>query len=265
MEKMIKFDNGKKEEMDAFLATPQNEGKNFVLVIQEIWGLTDFIRSVVRRITDLGYAAVAPDLYSRKAQKGKFTQEIIMEAMQPFWALSPEKRRDEKEIEKVMSRLSDNAKEVVSQLMFNRAKLEDQMIADLKKLVSHMESLGYNGKRGVIGFCMGGGLAFELSTQIPIDASAIYYGANPKNLEALGNIKGTILGIYAGEDSGINDGLPDLMKAVLKHKKEWEMKLYPGTYHAFFNHTGMSYNEPASKDAWERTARFFNKILGGKQ
>lgn len=264
MERMIKFETGNHEEMDAFLSTPEGGVKKFVLVIQEIWGLTDFIKSVSRRITELGYAAVAPDLYSRKAQKGKFTQEVIMEAMQPFWALPPEKRRDEKEIGKVMSRLSDSAKEVVNQLMFNRARLEDQMISDLKHLVSHMESLGYDGKKGVIGFCMGGGLAFELSTQIPIDASAIFYGANPKNIEAVGSIKGSVLGIYAGEDSNINDGLPDLMKAMLKYKKEWDMKLYPGTYHAFFNHTGMSYNEPASKDAWERTARFFSRVLGGE-
>lgn len=262
-EQMIKFHNAEGEEMDAFLSTPDGgDRKNFVVVIQEIWGLSDFLKSVAQRLTNLGYVAVAPDLYSREAHKGKFTQEVIMEAMRPFWSLPADKRNDKSEIDKILAKLNSDAKEVVSQLMFNRANLEKQMISDLRHLFSHMESEGFKGKRGVIGFCMGGGLAFELSTQIPIDASAIFYGANPKNIETVENIKGAILGIYAGEDSSINDGLPDMTKAILKYKKEWDMKIYPGTFHAFFNHTGMSYNEEASKDAWERTTSFFSRKLG---
>ncbi|OWP55517.1 MAG: hypothetical protein B2I17_09450 [Thermoplasmatales archaeon B_DKE] len=259
---MIKFRNNNNEEMDAFLSIPEGKPvKSFVVVVQEIWGMTDFLKSVAQRISKLGFAAVAPDLYSRKAQKGKFTQEVIMDAMRPFWSLPADKRHDKGEVEKIMGKLSPEAREIVTLLMFNRDSMEEQMVSDLQSLYQHMESAGYNGKRGVIGFCMGGGLAFELSTRIPIDATAIFYGANPKNIETIGNIKGPVLGVYAGEDSGINDGLPELMKAMLKHKKEWDMKLYPGTYHAFFNHTGMSYNEEASKDAWDRTVTFFTKKL----
>jgi carboxymethylenebutenolidase len=74
---MIKFKNENNEEMDAFLAVPDGKKvSSFVVVIQEIWGLTDFLKSVAQRITKLGFAAVAPDLYSRKGQKGKFTQEV---------------------------------------------------------------------------------------------------------------------------------------------------------------------------------------------
>ena len=260
---MIKFKNENNDEMDAFLAVPDGKKvSNFVVVIQEIWGLTDFLKSVAQRIAKLGFAAVAPDLYSRKGQRGKFTQEVIMDAMRPFWSLPADKRRDKAEVEKIMSKLSPEAREIVTLLMFNRDKMEEQMVSDLQSLYRHMDSSGFNGRRGVIGFCMGGGLAFELSTRIPVDASAIYYGASPKNIEDVGKITGSVLGIYAGEDSGINEGLPDLMKAMLKHKKEWDMKLYPGTYHAFFNHTGMSYNEEASKDAWERTVSFFTKKIG---
>lgn len=145
--------------------------------------------------------------------------------------------------------------------MANRANTEDRMLGDLQQTYNFLKSEGLS-KFGVIGFCMGGGLSFQLSTQLPFDATVVYYGRNPRRLEDISKIKGPILGIYAGEDSAINQGVPDMVRAVIQYGKELEMKIYPGTYHAFATEGGPAYNEAAAKDAWDRTVRFFMKNLG---
>ncbi|MEM1646676.1 MAG: dienelactone hydrolase family protein [Ignisphaera sp.] len=112
-----------------------------------------------------------------------------------------------------------------------------------------------------IGFCMGGGLAFQLATEVPLDGVIVFYGRNPQPIEAVSKIKGPILGIYAGEDPPINAGLPDLISAIVKYKKDFEMKIYPNAYHAFFNDTRPVYNREAALDAWERVKAFLRRVF----
>ncbi|HLH85241.1 MAG TPA: dienelactone hydrolase family protein [Thermoplasmataceae archaeon] len=250
-------------DMKYFSAEP-DDGKSHpgILVIQEIWGLTDFIRNFSRKLAQSGYVTFAPHLYSRKDQIDVFTEENIMDAMRPFWSIPPEKRNDQKTINETLGKMSENAKKIVDKVMFHRKETEAQMIKDLHSAYDHLFSRKNVTKRGVIGFCLGGGLSFQLSTEKAFDATAVFYGANPKNIDDLQKIKGSVLGIYAGEDSNINNGLPALIEGVVKHKVDFEMKIYPGTYHAFFNDTGMSYHKEASAEAMERTLRFFKKHLG---
>lgn len=66
----------------------------------------------------------------------------------------------------------------------------------------------------------------------PCGAAVVFYGANPKPLEAIANIIGPVLGIYAGEDDSINSGLPAIVESMIKYKKTFEMKLYSGVQHA---------------------------------
>ena len=233
-----------------------------ILVIMEIWGLTDFIKDVCKRLAEKGYEALAPHLYSRKEEVEIFTEENIMDAMRPFWALPAEKRGDQVSINEILAKSSETSKKIVDEIMFNRKATEQNMIKDLEYAYRHLFKDHQERKKGVVGFCLGGGLAFQLSTQVPFDASVIFYGANPRNIDDLANIKGSILGLYAGEDGSINNGLPTLLDNVVKHKLNFELKIYPGTYHAFFNHTAMSYNKQASDEAWERMLNFYSKHLG---
>lgn len=250
-------------DLKVYTAKP-DDGKEHpaVLVIQEIWGLTPFIKDVCRRLAEKGYETLAPHLYSRKEQVDLFTEENIMDAMRPFWALPPEKRGDQAAIQEVLSKASAESRKIVEEVMFNRVQTEKNMVKDLEYAYEHL----FKGKpqkfRGVVGFCLGGGLAFQLSTQKPFGASVIFYGANPRNIDDLANIKGPVLGLYAGEDSSINNGLPELLENAVKHRLNFEMKIYPGTYHAYFNHTGMSYNREASDESWERMLRFYAQHLG---
>lgn len=250
-------------DLRVFTAKP-DDGKEHpgILVIQEIWGLTDFIKDVCKRLAEKGYEALAPHLYSRKEQVEVFTEENIMDAMRPFWALPPEKRGKQEAIDEILSKASENSKKIVTEIMFKRQQTEKNMILDLEYAYKHLVGSVGNRRKGVVGFCLGGGLAFQLSTQVPFDASVIFYGANPRNIDDIENIKGSVLGLYAGEDSSINNGLPTLLENVVKHKLHFEMKIYPGTYHAFFNHTAMSYNREASDEAWTRMLEFYSSHLG---
>ncbi|MCL5783107.1 MAG: dienelactone hydrolase family protein [Candidatus Thermoplasmatota archaeon] len=262
MELLVKTHDG--TDIKTFIARPDDDRPHpGVLVIMEIWGVTDFIRTVCRRLAEHGYVALAPHLYSRKEQFDLFTEENIMDAMRPFWALPPEKRGDQETVREVLSRASENSRKIVNEVMFNRQKLEENMIKDLEYAYSYLFKECNTTRKGVVGFCLGGGLAFQLSTQVEFDASVIFYGANPRKIDDLERIRGAVMGLYAGEDGSINAGLPDLLKNVVKHKVNFEMKIYPGTFHAFFNHTGMSYNEPASRDAWKMLYRFYAENLGG--
>lgn len=259
----VRYKTHDNSEIRAHLAVPEVKTKRAgIIVIQEIFGLTDFISGVADRLAGQGYIALAPHLYSRKDQDALFTQKNIMNAMTPMFSIPPEKRRDPSVLNEIMSKSDETQKKIITDLMINRHKVEENMLKDLESTYDFLKA-NYNvHKMGVIGFCMGGGLTFQISTIKPFDASAVYYGANPKPIEAVANIKGAVLGIYAGEDSSINQGLPELMKAIVEYKTNFEMKLYPGTHHAFFNHTGPSYNEDASQDAWERTLDLFKKYLG---
>lgn len=250
-------------QIETFVSKPADvKPRSSVLVIQEIWGLTDFIRTVCRRLSQDGYLAVGPNLYSRKGEREIFTEENIMDAMRPFWSMPPEKRSDQNAIHEMFSSMPETTKEIVKKVMFERESTEMQMISDLKDVSKFIRNNYKLEKNGVVGFCLGGGLAFQLSTQIAFDASIIFYGANPRKIEDIARIKGSVLGIYAGEDSSINGGLPLLVENIVKYGIDFEMKIYPGTYHAFFNHTGMSYNREAAEDAWDRMRNFFMKKIG---
>ena len=250
--------------IDYFITKPsKKENVPKIIVISEIWGLTEFVKNVCRRLAGEGYSAVAPDLYSRPDEKELFTEENLMDAMRPIWSLPPEKRRDPKAMEELLSKASDKSKKIINSIMLGRESIEKRMIKDLEELYE-VSFKGSNVKKGVVGFCMGGGLAFQLSTQKQFDASVIFYGANPRNIDDVSKIKGAIFGIYAGEDSSINTGLPTLMDAVVKYKPDFMMKIYPGTFHAFFNDSGMSYHKEAASDAWNKTLSFYGKYLRGE-
>ncbi|GAB6946834.1 dienelactone hydrolase family protein [Vulcanisaeta sp. JCM 16161] len=259
-EEYIRYRVSDGSELTAFQVTPDTPHKASVIVIHEIFGITEFIRNVTRRLAGLGYLAIAPNLYSRKADI--FTEQNIAEVMRRFWSIPPERRADLKAISELMSSLSPTEREIVQELVINRETTEERMVRDIVDTYNYVKSTYKVERMGIIGFCMGGGLAFEASTRVPFDALVIYYGRNPKNINDIAKIKGAILAIYASEDPAINQGIPDLIRAVLTYKPRFEMAFYPGTYHAFATEGGPVYNEAAAKDAWERTVNFFRKYLG---
>jgi carboxymethylenebutenolidase len=137
------------------------------------------------------------------------------------------------------------------------------MTKNLVRCAEYLDDLDSvnNGKLGVTGFCLGGGLTYQVSIVFPFLASVAFYGTNPRPIETVEKINGPVLAFYAREDNRVNEGIPEIAGAMVKYKKEFEMKVYKGAQHAFFNETRPVYNRTAAEDFWELTVQFLNKHL----
>ncbi len=110
---------------------------------------------------------------------------------------------------------------------------------------------------------MGGGLSLLLACHnSELGAAVVFYGRNPSPVDLVKNAQCPILGNYAGADLAITELDVNLLKQTLtKYGKVFDIKIYPGAPHAFFNDTRESYRPEAARDAWERALGLFNKQL----
>jgi carboxymethylenebutenolidase len=249
-------------DMIAYFATPKTGGRHpAIVIVHETWGFNKQIKGVANRYAEQGFASIAPHLFSR--EKDLLSEQAIEKAMMRMWQIPPEKRNDSNAVQSLMTNLSENDRKIINYFYTGREKAEKTMAEDLlccTNYVENMETVEPE-KLGITGFCLGGGLAYQLATMYPFNAAAPFYGANPKPLEAVANISGPVFGIYAGEDQRITSGVTALVESMIKYKKTFQMKIYQGTQHAFFNETRPSYNKAAAEDAWTMTLAFFNKYL----
>jgi carboxymethylenebutenolidase len=245
----------------AYLSRPADSARHpGVIVIHEAWGLNQQIKSVARRYAQEGFVAVAPHLFTRFPD---LTEANVEEAMRFMFSVPVEKRNDPQTIQNVMKNMSGVQKKVAEVFFLGRESLEKTMCSDLLSCKDFLQRQSFvRGDRlGITGFCMGGGLTYQLSTMHPFGASVPFYGANPKPIDSVATITGPVFGIYAGEDSRINAEVPALVEAMMRHKKSFEMKVYKGAQHAFFNETRQVYDKAAAEDAWTRTISFFRQHL----
>jgi carboxymethylenebutenolidase len=218
---------GEQGAISAYQAQPRGGGPfAAILLIHENRGLTEHIRDVARRFAKVGYAGLAVDLLSRVGGTAQFA--------------------DESEVTTAISRLD-----------------QDGVISDLRSSVTWLEKQSYvqQGRIGAIGWCWGGGQTWRLATEEPRLAAAVaFYGPNPP-LENVPNIQAAVLGIYGGEDRRITDQEPELEQALAEAGKTYEMKVFEGANHAFFNDTGQRFDPEAAREAWAYTLGWFDKYL----
>ena len=248
-------------DMVTYIAAPKAKGRHpAVIVVHEAWGLNKQIKGVANRYAEQGFVAVAPHLFCREKN---LTEQAIEKAMMRMWQVPPEKRNDPAAMQALMASLSEDDRKVVNYFFSGREKAEKIMAEDLLCCVNFVKTLeNVDGERlGITGFCLGGGLSYQLATEYPFKAIAPFYGANPKPLEAVAKITGPVFGVYAGEDLRITSGVPALVENMIANKKTFQMKIYEGTQHAFFNENRASYNKAAAEDAWAMTLSFFNRYL----
>ena len=249
--------------MVAVLSKPVNANRKLpgIIVIHEAYGLNNQIRGVAKRYAEQGFVALAPNLFSRFGDV--MSEKNIESAMRPLWSIPSEKRRDPKTIQDLTSTMSETDRKVMEIFFTGREELEKKLLKDLiscKDALQSHEDVNPE-KLGVTGFCFGGGMAYQVSTVHPFAATVVFYGANPKPLESVANISGPVLSFYAGEDEGVNQGIPQLVEVMIKYKKDFQMKIYKGMNHAFFNETRPVYNKEAAEDAWKTAIAFFTKNL----
>ena len=221
-EQAVMFKSGT-DSGSGFLVTPEGAGPHpAVVVIQEWWGLDDWIKDQARALGKEGYVALAVDLY-----RGKVTSS-------------------QEEAHQLMSGLPEDR--AVRDLKGAYAFLESR--ADVKK-----------GRIGAIGWCMGGKYALEMATAVPgLKAVVAYYGAPPTEPAAIARIKAPILGNYGAEDKGPSpEQVKAFEESLKKAGKPIDVKFYAGAGHAFANPNNpwKGYREEAAKDAWARTSAFF--------
>lgn len=193
-----------------------------VIVIHEIFGLTDHIKDVTRRLAKVGFIAVAPDLASRAGGTGK--------------------------AENVMGALTGGP-------------VTDR-VADLDAALEFLEGEpAFNGRLGVVGFCFGGGMTLSYASAQPKVLAAVpYYGPTPQPASALSATNAAILAHYGENDARVNASIPDLEAAMAG--KTFEKQVHAGAGHAFNNDTGGAYNEVEAVKAWTDTVEWFRRYLG---
>ncbi len=225
-EEAVTFMSGS-EKASGVLVTPAGKGPApAVIVIQEWWGLNDWVKDQARALAREGYVALAVDLY-----RGKVTASAD-EAHQLMNGLSPD-------------RALRDLKAAYTYL---------QGRPDVKK-----------DRIGVIGWCMGGRYSLALATEEPgLAAVVAYYGAPPTDPAAIARIKAPVLGNFGAEDKGPSPDDVRAFEAAMKTAgKAVDAKIYEGAGHAFanVNNPWKGYREAAAKDAWARTTAFFAQHL----
>ena len=131
--------------------------------------------------------------------------------------------------------------------------------------IGHLKGESFvNGKVGTVGYCLGGALSLATACGTDsVDAAVAYYGNNPDPIDRLGSVRCPVLGLYGGADQGVPVAAATaLSEALESNGTPYEIHIYGGAPHAFFNDTRASYRRPAADDSWERTLAFFRAHLG---
>jgi len=232
-----------------------------------VFGLVDHTKDVANRFAAQGYVAFAPNLYSGDEQlRSVLNTSNIGMAMQLMRTIPPQKMRDMAYVQQVLTKESAAKRTVLQktmQLLFGGLP-KDRLTQDLVNAVDHLNSQSFvrRGKIGSIGFCFGGGMSINLACQAELAACVIFYGENPSPIELVEKIRCPVLGIYGGADERINATVDRLVAAMMRYTKDFEMRVYPGAPHAFFNDTSpTTYREQAAKEAWDRVLRFYARTL----
>ena len=262
---MLAYD-GEAGPVQTYLARPSvEEPRPAVIVIHEIVGLTDHIKSIADRFAEEGYVAFAPNLFSRPGLAEVLTPSNVGAVMQFTSTLGWARMSDPAYVQQAMSQLPQEQRETLQSVLpvlFGGIP-RDRLTQDLVKAVDYLNAQGFvqSGKIASVGFCFGGGMSINLACHARLAASVIFYGENPHPIELVENISCPVLGNYGAEDMRINAHLDELVKAMVTYKKDFEMRIYPNAAHAFFNDTTPMYNESAAKDAWGRVLRFYKRAL----
>ena len=210
---------------------PESKSKvGAVIVIHEIFGLTDWARGVADQLAKEGFIALAPDLLSGKGPNGGGTDSLGDDVGKVIRTLTPD---------------------VVN------ARLDAVRDYALKIPAA-------NGKIGAVGYCWGGSASFAYAVAQPrLNAAAVYYGTSPSDAAAYARIGAPVMGFYGGDDARVNATIPTAETEMKKLGKKYTANVYEGAGHGFLRQqTGRDgANMRASEKAWAATIAFFRENL----
>lgn len=219
-------------QVKSIVAYPQQAEKApAIVVIHEIFGMTDWVESVTDEFAAAGFLAVAPDLLSGAAPNGGGTSD-----------LKP-----------------DQVRSAIGSLP------PDQITADLNAVADYCKGLpAGNGKVCVVGFSWGGGQAFRFATnRKDLSAAFVFYGPGP-DAAAIPNIQAPVYGFYAGNDQRINAGIPATQEQMKAAGKFFDPVIYEGAAHGFMRAGAQpdatEANAKARAASWARLKEIRSKL-----
>jgi carboxymethylenebutenolidase len=215
--------------VQAFVVYPEvNHKAPVVVLIHEIFGLTDWAKEMADEIAAEGYIVIAPDLLSGHGPKGGGFSEFASQ---------------------------DDAVKAVSGLNPDEVNSDLDAAADYAKKIPSA-----NGKLAVTGFCWGGGKSFAFAThRHDLAAAFVFYGPPPP---AFTTITAPVYGFYAGNDARISSIVPATTEAMKATNKRYEPVIYDGAGHGFMRAGEGPNPTPANKKAREEGFDRLIKLLG---
>src|SRR5690242_3443972 len=217
----VKYLSGK-DTITGYLAYPERKDPApAVVVIHEIFGMSDFVRQTTDQLARDGFVALAPDLLARRGGTPSST---------------------------------DDARKLIAGLN------PDTLTLDLDTTVAYLGTLkaARRHRIGVIGFCWGGGQSFRYATNNPaLGAFVVCYGPGPE-AAAIARIRARGLGVYTENDARIDAGLVDVALAVNQYAKDYHYTVYPGVGHGFLR---AREKPEVADSAWRAVIRFFKENL----
>ncbi len=217
--------------VETLVVYPESKKKRpVVLVIHEIFGMTDWVEDLADQVAEAGYIAVAPDLLSGMGPDGGRSTAFASQnaAIEAIGHLNP-----------------------------------DQITADLNAAADYGKKLpSSNGKLFVVGFCWGGGQSFRFATNRgDLSAAFVFYGPPPEK-DAMARINGLVYGFYGGNDMRIGATIPGTIADMKAAGKTYEPVTYEGAGHGFMRAgeapDASEANKKARTEAWVR----WKELLG---
>ena len=215
--------------VETFVAYPESSKNTpVIIVIHEIFGMSDWVENVTDEFAAAGYIAIAPDLLSGMGPKGGGTREIAAA-----------------DVGRTIQKLPP-----------------DQIPADLNAVAEYGLKLPAASKKlFVTGFCYGGGQAFRFATNRPDLAAAMAFYGTPPDKESMARIKAPVFGFYAGNDQRVDATIPDTITNMKELGKMYEPVTYEGAGHGFMRAGEQPDPTPANAKAREEAWARIKKIM----
>lgn len=221
--------------MRLFEAVPNGPAKGGIVVVQEAFGITGYISDVGRRLAEAGWQVVAPHLFHRSGDPVLSYADVS--AVGPHMA----------------------------------ALTPDGLLDDLDACLAYLADAGLPiGRTAVVGFCMGGTVAFLAAARRPIAAAVSFYGGGVLDgrfglaplVEMAQQLQAPWLGLYGDEDRGIPvEEVEALRSATAAAGVATEVVRYPGAGHGFHCDARPAYHESSAEDAWRRTLAWLDEHI----
>jgi carboxymethylenebutenolidase len=220
-------------EFIAYLAEPKAKPAGAVVMIQEIFGVNRTMRALSDWVAEMGFFAVAPDLFWRQ----EAGVQLDPDAGQAQW---------------------DRA------FALMRGMDQDKAVDDLRATLATARGLpGANGKAATMGFCLGGRLAYRMAAESDADCNISYYGVGIEGmLDKAGAIRAPLLMHIAEKDKFVPLEAQKAIIEGLKGHPQVTVHVYPGVDHAFARVGGHAYDARAATIANGRTAELLARVLG---